>query len=144
MRSPPSLRNTTSRTKALSWWVHAALFAIISTDCRSHADTQDSDSFDVSDVPAVSETDSDDSHDIDTSSNSECSNTDFEAPTIGCPCTNQPGALPYCCTRASMGDQGWYCGGLIWYYYGHGGRCDGNPATCPECPLCPEAWEPDQ
>lgn len=73
----------------------------------------------------------------------ECSDTAEEAPVVGCPCTNQPGAVPYCCTRASGGDVGWQCGGLFWYIYSLP-SCDGNPATCPTCPLCPEAWEPDR
>ena len=73
----------------------------------------------------------------------ECSNTDEEAPVVGCPCTNQPGVTPYCCTRVSGGDVGWQCGGQFWYIYSLP-SCDGNPATCPTCPLCPEAWEPDR
>ncbi len=143
MRNPVPLIGPMKPLTALWWCVQVAQIALIGVGCGSNGTSEDADSFDVSDAVDVSEADTDDSRDPDTNSDSKCSDTASETPVIGCPCTNQPGVLPYCCTRLSQRSTGWECGGLIWYGYAHG-SCDGNPATCPECPLCPEAWEPDR
>lgn len=91
------------------------------------------------DSPPVTET----SGSKDTTSPIECTDTSTEPPVGGCPCENDAlGGLRGCCTRLSNGTRGWECDGT-WRGYSPTG-CDGNPATCPPCPLCPEAWEPDR
>ncbi len=78
----------------------------------------------------------------DTLDTAGCSDTTTEAPVWGCPCDGQAlGGLPGCCTRSSSGKAGWQCDNT-WKHFQPTG-CDGNPATCEQCPLCPEAWEPD-
>lgn len=62
-------------------------------------------------------------------------------PVIRCPCSNTPGTSIFCCLRARNGVIGWLCGGLEWASYES--SCDGDPRTCPQCPLCPIEWEPE-
>lgn len=143
MRHPASLTCQMKPAVPIRWCVHITLAALLWVGCGPGADSPGSDGFDVSDDVLAPETDSRDSHVADTRPDSECSDTATERPITGCPCTNQPGVPPHCCTRISRGEVGWQCDGLSWYVYSLP-SCDGNPATCPECPLCPEAWEPDR
>ena len=70
---------------------------------------------------------------------SDCSDTG--PPVLGCPCTGRLPLPGYCCHRFNYPWSGWQCPGA-WQRYSNPG-CDGDPATCTPCPLCPEEWEPE-
>lgn len=129
-------------------WILMTWGALMAVACSSPDTQDDTITNEVGDADAneVAETTGDIEDDIvDTSDEADTSDTlrcePDAAPDFGCPCTNQPDVTPYCCTRASNARTGWICGGLIWYFYGHG-NCDGDPRGCEICPYCPVEWEP--